>query len=255
MASAGATTISTPSTIVTGDVNPSVVITMVSGADTFTTLLNDSVTITTDNTNLSVNTVTRDGNNQLTVALSGTAAPGMITLTVVARAFTKGNAASSVSLVVAPPASTSIFGESLSISTAAASISVGETATTSITHTWQSSTYGDSLTVTANCDGPSDCSGQFGFYWSASADSSTSTSLTGGANTSSYIDRNYAGASGTVRSVVSMKLVVGNTMKAGTYRVTVYSKTRNNGIQNQDKRILQLRQVQSYSPLLSLPLL
>jgi len=88
------------------------------------------------------------------------------------------------------------------------------------------------MLVTANCDGPSDCSSAFKFYWSATADSSTTTSLStssGVQNTNNYIESSTTTSGATVRSTVNLKLVVSNSMKAGTYRVTVYSKTRNNG--------------------------
>jgi len=88
------------------------------------------------------------------------------------------------------------------------------------------------MLVTANCDGPSSCSSAFGFYWSATADSSTTTSLStssGAQNTNNYIESSTTTSGATVRSTVNLKLVVSNSMKAGTYRVTVYSKTRNNG--------------------------
>ncbi|WKY46954.1 Ig-like domain-containing protein [Eubacteriaceae bacterium ES3] len=104
------------STIVSGTVDPKVVLTLTNDTFTTTANLNSYWTISTGTTGLALNTITRDLSSQVTISFIGTAVPGTISIQAGQSALSGGQASNAIELTVPTVAVTSV---SLSASTMA----------------------------------------------------------------------------------------------------------------------------------------
>ena len=141
-------------------------------------------------------------------------------------------AALGIGVLSVVPSSATVTNESLTISAAASSITAGETATTTVTHTWDGA-VNDSMTMTSTCLGVAAAGGgatcpTLNFYL-ASANDTTNVMSKGTISGTNKFTPDYAttyvesGTSTTLtnRSLVSIRAVSSNSTVAGTYTYTI----------------------------------
>jgi len=143
-------------------------------------------------------------------------------------------------MMSSPTSSAATVGETLTISSATASISAGDTATTSITSTATLTASTDSLTVRTSCisSSPSGVScPAIQFYWTATPDSTTATSIRLGTGLTpgsgnvlpqvNYTRDSFVIATSNAGSAVSFtssaKVVTTTSTTPATYTYTVYT--------------------------------
>jgi len=146
-------------------------------------------------------------------------------------------------LGTAPTSAGTIVGELLTVdgsaTSATSSITQGETATVSVVNTFTPESTLDSLTVYTSCAAPAgaSCFNLLDFYWSSTTDS-TSVAVGGtldGSGTSfvqntddSFVITSTTAASA-VRFTSNLKFRASTSTTAGTYTVTIYTKSSNAG--------------------------
>jgi len=122
---------------------------------------------------------------------------------------------------------------SLTLSSATASVSVGETATTTLTAQFVGTVNTDSLVLTSTCSnstGAACSTTAVAFYWTKTADSNTGTTIgvqtaDGTMNRTTEYISNGQNAVATVRAVLGVKAVIGSSANLGTYTYTISGKS------------------------------
>jgi len=141
-------------------------------------------------------------------------------------------AALGLGILSVAPSSATVTNESLTISAATSSITAGETATTTVNHTWDGA-VNDSMTMTSTCLGVAATGGgatcpTLNFYLASANDTTnvTSKGTISGTNkftpgyATTYVESGTS-TSLTNRSLVSVRAVSSNSTVAGTYTYTI----------------------------------
>ena len=175
------------------------------------------------------------------VSISTTERKQMSSKTTFKRIALVAVAALGLGVLSVAPSQAALVTETITLGATTATVTQGDTATTTITHQYSSrpgNARDDSATVLISCTAPASAvcptlASTTGttLYWTATPDSNTATTNMQATSfaASSYTDS--ALTAGVVRSVVGMKFVSSITQTVGVYTINVYSRDAN-GVYN-----------------------